>query len=73
MTSKVTSKGQVTIPKKIRDQLHVAPGDTLVYEIEGNRVFVRKAEPFDEAWHQGLSETLDEWNSPENQEAWSDL
>src|ERR1039458_10537316 len=47
MTSKLNSKGQTTLPKEIRDKLGVHSGDTLIYEVEGNAVRVRKAEPFD--------------------------
>jgi antitoxin PrlF len=47
MTSKVTSKGQVTLPKEIREKLGIDAGDTLVYEVEGNVLRVRKARPFD--------------------------
>ena len=43
MTSKITSKGQTTLPKEIRDKLGVHSGDTLVYELEGNSVRLRKA------------------------------
>lgn len=31
-TATVTSKGQITIPKKIRDALGVVPGDRVVFE-----------------------------------------
>lgn len=30
--AKVTSKGQVTIPKKIREKLNLKPGDKLLFE-----------------------------------------
>ncbi len=30
----ITSKGQVTIPKKIRDQLKLREGDTLYFEMD---------------------------------------
>ncbi len=46
-TSKLTSKGQITVPRAIREKLGVRAGDTLVYEVEGNTVRVRRAEPFD--------------------------
>jgi antitoxin PrlF len=32
--STVTSKGQVTIPKKVREQLHLETGDKLDFRIE---------------------------------------
>jgi len=41
----VTVKGQVTIPKRIRDHLHVRPGDRLTFEVAAaGAVVVRKAE-----------------------------
>jgi AbrB family looped-hinge helix DNA binding protein len=73
MTSKITSKGQTTLPKEIRDKLGVHSGDTLVYEVEGNAVRVRKAEPFDLAWHRVISPTLAEWDSVNDHENFDDL
>jgi AbrB family looped-hinge helix DNA binding protein len=39
--STVTSKGQTTIPEKIRKALHIRPGDKLEYEVEGDRATIR--------------------------------
>jgi antitoxin PrlF len=39
--STVTSKGQTTIPEKIRKALQIKPGDKLEYEVEGEHVTVR--------------------------------
>lgn len=39
--STVTSKGQTTIPEKIRTALRIEPGDRLEYEVEGDRVTIR--------------------------------
>ena len=73
-TSKVTSKGQVTLPKSIRDRLGIRPGDSLAYEVDGNTVRVRRAEPFDLAWHQAVSRTLAaEWDSKYDRENYDDL
>ena len=73
--SKVTTKGQVTIPKEVRKRLELGAGDMLVYEFQENGlVVVRKMEPFDAGWHRALSATVaDEWNSPEDDEAFGDL
>lgn len=39
--SKVTSKGQTTIPGKIRQALRIKPGDKLEYRVEGDHVTIR--------------------------------
>ena len=39
--STVTSKGQTTIPGKIRKALQIKPGDKLEYVVEGDHVTVR--------------------------------
>ncbi|WP_428235875.1 AbrB/MazE/SpoVT family DNA-binding domain-containing protein [Gracilimonas sp.] len=33
-TATITSKGQVTIPKKIRDELGLKPGDKVNFEVD---------------------------------------
>lgn len=40
-TAKITSKGQITIPKAVRERLGVGPGDRLEFVIEGDRIAVR--------------------------------
>ena len=37
----MTSKGQVTIPKEVRDQLHLKPHDKLTVTIDGNRAVLQ--------------------------------
>jgi bifunctional DNA-binding transcriptional regulator/antitoxin component of YhaV-PrlF toxin-antitoxin module len=59
--------------KAIRDTLGVHSGDTLIYEVEGNAVRVRKAEPIDLAWHRAISSTLAEWDSTNDHENFDDL
>jgi antitoxin PrlF len=39
--STVTSKGQTTIPEKIRKALRIKTGDKLEYEVEGERATIR--------------------------------
>lgn len=39
--STLTSKGQTTIPEKIRKALRMKPGDRLEYEIDGDRATIR--------------------------------
>ena len=39
-TARITSKGQITIPKAGRDALGVVEGDMLVFRVEGRRAIV---------------------------------
>ncbi|MGN6257791.1 MAG: AbrB/MazE/SpoVT family DNA-binding domain-containing protein [Solirubrobacterales bacterium] len=41
---KITSKGQVTIPKEIRDKFGLLPGTEVEFVAEGQEVKVRKVE-----------------------------
>ena len=45
MSTTLTSKGQVTIPKRIRDALNLAPGSAVDFEVNrAGEVVVRKAD-----------------------------
>ena len=39
--STITSKGQTTIPERIRRALRMKPGDKLEYELQGDRAMIR--------------------------------
>lgn len=45
----------------------------IAYEVQNGTVILRRAEPFDAAFHKALSATLDEWTTPEDEEAFRDL
>ena len=50
IVAKITSKGQVTIPKKVREKLGVHPGEEVGFDEKEGVVFIRKAvtkSPFD--------------------------
>ena len=72
-TSKLSSKSQVTLPKEVRAALGARPGDTIAYEVEGNLVRIKRLEPFDAAFHKALSNTLSEWATDEDEEAFDAL
>ena len=40
---RVSFKGQITIPKKVRDKLRIAPGDFILFEERGEEVVLKKA------------------------------
>jgi AbrB family looped-hinge helix DNA binding protein len=39
----ITSKGQITIPKKIRERLDLKEGDRIVFVIQSGQATIRKA------------------------------
>jgi AbrB family looped-hinge helix DNA binding protein len=41
---RITSKGQVTIPVEIRERVGLLPHTEVVFEVEGNTVYLRKAD-----------------------------
>lgn len=41
--ARVTSKGQITIPKKIRDKINAHEGDYLLFQLKGKKVEMEKA------------------------------
>lgn len=44
--AKVTSKGQVTVPKAVRDALGLKEGDEVVFRVEGNRAVLARTPDF---------------------------
>jgi AbrB family looped-hinge helix DNA binding protein len=68
--SRITSKGQVTIPKRIREAAGLATGDVLAFTVAGDHVEFRKVDMDDPG---ALDGTLEEWSSREDEEAWRGL
>ena len=54
--SRISSKAQTTIPRAIRAALGLREGDRLTYEIEGERVILRRADPVEDPFA-----TFTEW------------
>ncbi len=71
--SRLSSKGQVTIPKELRESIGLQPGDMVGYEVKNGIISLTRIEPFDAAFHAALSDTLDEWVTREDDEAFRDL
>jgi AbrB family looped-hinge helix DNA binding protein len=71
--SRLSRKGQVTIPRDVRKRLGLNAGDLVIYEIADGVVTLRRAQPFDIGFHRALSATLQEWASEEDDEAFRDL
>ena len=66
--ARITSKGQVTIPKAVREALGIKEGDSLFFEVEGEEVRVhasrRRVSFADYAgvWREGDGMSWDEVN-----------
>jgi antitoxin PrlF len=46
VAAKVTSKGQVTVPKVVRDALGIRDGDEVIFRVEGNRAVLARTPDF---------------------------
>jgi antitoxin PrlF len=44
--AKITSKGQVTVPKAVRDALGIKEGDEVVFRVEGTRAVLARTPDF---------------------------
>ena len=44
--AKVTSKGQVTVPKAVRDALGIKEGDEVVFRVDGNHAVLARTPDF---------------------------
>ena len=70
ITSRITSKGQTTVPQAVRAALKLAKGDELIYEISGDRVIITKSpdligfDPF---------ALFDEWTSEADRKGYANL
>ena len=65
--AKVTSRCRVVLPREVREQLNIGPGDTLVYQYDEGGVWIEKAPPADPFG------TFEEWFSTPDDEAYRDL
>lgn len=46
VAARVTSKGQVTVPKAVREALGIKPGDQVVFRVEGKRAVLAHTPDF---------------------------
>jgi AbrB family looped-hinge helix DNA binding protein len=70
----VTSKYQVTVPKRVRDILRLEKGNKIVYVIlDDQKVMIQKSLPFDVEYLNGLNATLSEWELSDDDQAYGKL
>ena len=72
-TSKLTSKYQATIPAKVRKALKLSAGEIVAFDIEDGEVRLRKGTPVDIEFAKALPDTLSEWQSDADDQAYRDL
>ncbi|MSP67937.1 MAG: AbrB/MazE/SpoVT family DNA-binding domain-containing protein [Alphaproteobacteria bacterium] len=63
----------MTIPKAIRRAAQLNEGDVIALEIASDHLIVRKVVTGSDKYSCAMQETLGEWTSPEDEEAWGDL
>ena len=71
--SKVTSKGQATIPKKVRQALGLRQGDLVRFDVKGSRAVLSKVTVAEDGYLKGVEAGLSEWSSPADEDAYGDL
>lgn len=71
ITSKLTSKARTTIPPPVRAALRLKEDDELSYEIEADRVILKKARRGSE--RDDTLRTFGEWDSEADRRAYAKL
>lgn len=72
--SKLTSKYQATVPKPVRDALHLHSQDRILYQISDNNVVtLKKITELDIDYLNSLKYTLSEWESDYDEQAYKNL
>ena len=46
IAARMSSKGQVTVPKAVRDALGISEGDSVVFRVEGSRAVLARTPDF---------------------------
>jgi AbrB family looped-hinge helix DNA binding protein len=46
VAAKMTSKGQITVPKAVRDRLELEPGDQVLFRLQGDRAVLARTPNF---------------------------
>ena len=71
--ARMSARGRTTIPRSIREAAGIYAGDTLAFEVRGERVVVRKASRDGDGATRDVFEIMSEWTSSEDEDAWRDL
>jgi bifunctional DNA-binding transcriptional regulator/antitoxin component of YhaV-PrlF toxin-antitoxin module len=69
----LTREYRTRIPPEVRRALRLEAGDVVRFEIDGDRVVLRRPQTSDLTYLKGLESTLSEWSSPYDDEAYAHL
>ncbi len=73
LISQITQKYQATIPKAVREKLGIEKGDYISFEIQEGGVLIKKVSSIDWEYLESVSDTLSEWSSEADEEAYHHL
>jgi AbrB family looped-hinge helix DNA binding protein len=74
LVSKITTKGQATIPAEVRRALKVSAGEHVAFRLEDGNVTLTRARPVDLEYAHAVETTLaSEWLAEEDEAAYGDL
>jgi AbrB family looped-hinge helix DNA binding protein len=73
LASKVSKKGQITLPSEVRQALGARPGDLIRFGIAHGVVTIHRVDSIERGYYDGLAGTLAEWGSIEDDHAFHDL
>lgn len=71
--AKIGACGRTTIPKSIREAAGLREGDAIAFQIEGDRLVLRKVAAGQHDYLRGFGKMMGEWLSPEDEKAWRNL
>ena len=69
----LTAKGQVTIPKAVREALGMKRGDLVSWELDKESVRLRVVRAIDHGYLTGVQAGLTEWGNEADEEAFAGL
>ena len=64
--SKVSTKGQTTIPAEVRDELGLKPGDLIQYSLEKGKLVLKKFSIQEVVYLKSMEKTLSEWDGDDD-------
>ncbi|MFZ5759086.1 MAG: AbrB family transcriptional regulator [Thermodesulfobacteriota bacterium] len=71
---RLPARGKTTVPQEVRALLHIKPGAFIAWEEAANgEVRVKRMQPADMEYLRAVEDTLSEWASPADEEAYRDL